>query len=217
MNRILRTLALFAAVLVLCPFIATADEDTDEWSGIWKTNYGTMLLFRIQGVYAGLVVGERNAVVSGKPAGDGLDLVLTGIGTGKREQGRLDMTSAGLSGKWGEDGFAAEKTGDLDECESGGPWAGPWKSTFGLVTIMQHGNHVFGAVSSAAKQGAFFGKLDGKTLEFSWSDNNGTRGKGVFTLAEDRTNAEGTWGKDESSSDGGVWRLRKMDPAELPR
>ncbi|HEY1817243.1 MAG TPA: hypothetical protein VGG74_33080 [Kofleriaceae bacterium] len=80
---------------------------------------------------------------------------------------------------------------------------GAYSSTWGAMTLQQSGTHVTGAY--AYHDGHIDGTLDGNTLRFAWTEDDGA-GRGELVRASDGTFV-GSWGNGNDDANGGLWRL----------
>ncbi|HEX4418454.1 MAG TPA: hypothetical protein VH165_11170 [Kofleriaceae bacterium] len=80
--------------------------------------------------------------------------------------------------------------------------SGLYASTFGAMTLIQTGVHVTG--SYAYHSGKIDGTIEGNTLRFTWSEDDGV-GRGELVLASDGE-LIGAWGSGTDDRSGGAWR-----------
>ena len=88
-------------------------------------------------------------------------------------------------------------------------WAGPdfsgsWDTNWGRIELTQRGNKVMGHYTGQYT-GIIDGTVTGSRLNFTWSQSNGQYGKGYFDISPDGATISGSWGAQESDSDGGEW------------
>jgi hypothetical protein len=88
---------------------------------------------------------------------------------------------------------------------------GTYSSTWGAMTLQQQGTHVTG--SYAYHGGTIDGTLDGNTLRFTWTEDDGS-GLGILVRASDGSWV-GSWGATDDHS-GGAWQLAPVAPGTMP-
>lgn len=77
--------------------------------------------------------------------------------------------------------------------------SGTYASTWGVMTLHQNGNHVIG--SYTFNDGQIDGTFDGTRLRFSWREEGGGAGFGVFVVRSDGQ-LDGSWGVNDDHSSG---------------
>jgi hypothetical protein len=88
---------------------------------------------------------------------------------------------------------------------SAGPsFSGSWDTNWGRIEMTQHGNKVMGHYTGQFS-GIIDGTVTGSRLNFTWSQPNGQYGKGYFDISSDGSTINGSWGVEESDSNGGSW------------
>lgn len=95
--------------------------------------------------------------------------------------------------------------------------SGSYDSTYGVVTITQRSGQIHGeypCCGGGTLDGHF---IDNATVKFHWSEPRGAgQGDGIWHLRNGKL--EGSWGRGQSDSDGGVWNLwRHRQIAQLQR
>lgn len=121
---------------------------------------------------------------------------------------KLRVDQAGnLRGEWGNRGETdASGIWLLVRIETNGDpaFSGDYTSTYGDVSLIQHGTTVTGTYPN----GTLSCTVRGTTkLECDW-DETGTNGKTTLTRTPDG-NLRGTWGNGSSDSDGGDWEMER--------
>ena len=87
--------------------------------------------------------------------------------------------------------------------------SGTYASTWGAMTLRQDGAHVTGTY--AYHGGRIDGTLDGDTLRFTWTEDDGT-GRGELVRASDGQ-LVGSWGSGDDDRNGGLWRCTPASAA----
>jgi len=82
-------------------------------------------------------------------------------------------------------------------------FSGKWESDFGLVELMQTGEHVTGTYSCC--NGNIAGRVNGPRLEFTWQDPMYGNGWGQFVMSQDRKRLDGVWGQSGQQTANGKW------------
>jgi hypothetical protein len=72
------------------------------------------------------------------------------------------------------------------------------------VKFNRNGKHVTGSYAYWLGNGKIIGTVDGNRLYFKWKEGQ-NYGKGVFKAEQSGNFFSGTWGYDESNSNGGIW------------
>ena len=85
--------------------------------------------------------------------------------------------------------------------------SGLWKTSFADLSLLQTGNNVTGTYNY--KGGKLEGTITGNRLDYSWSQDNGKKGKGFFIISEDWQTITGKYGYDNSTTSGGKWSGKK--------
>lgn len=101
----------------------------------------------------------------------------------------------------------------------GQDWAGAWQIENGTVRLWVDGLSVAGAYNNEGNRGFLTGRLseDGRTLEGHWVRGNlENKGRFSFSLSDDDQSWSGTWGLDDSASDGGTWTGTRITPTPPP-
>jgi len=77
---------------------------------------------------------------------------------------------------------------------------GTWNSTFGRLEIKQDGNTITGKFSKEENffekiTGTIEGKMNGDTMEWTWSQSDGGSGLGRWTVSPSCRTLDGKWGR----------------------
>ena len=83
-------------------------------------------------------------------------------------------------------------------------FSGDWETNWGPLHLSQNGNTVTGNYEGDYP-GTMTGTIKGNRLSFNWEGSNGEKGKGYFILSEDGNSIAGSWGSENSDSNGGEW------------
>jgi hypothetical protein len=93
-----------------------------------------------------------------------------------------------------------KKVGDFIAAPATPNFSGTWATVTGAgsnytMTLRQEGNIVNGQYTSVdgAYKGVINGNLSDRTLVYQWSQQDGQKGTGKFTLSEDGSKFEGSW------------------------
>lgn len=88
---------------------------------------------------------------------------------------------------------------------------GKYTSSYGKITITQHGKNVNGLYG---RNGALDCKVDGRKLDCKW-DEDRIHGKAELELKDDGK-IKGRWGRNSSSTNGGYWLFIPLDDDGKP-
>ncbi len=83
-------------------------------------------------------------------------------------------------------------------------FAGRYNTNWGEVILSQTGDHVTGSYSGKFT-GTITRTVKADQLHFEWKQPNDQSGHGVFALSPDGRTLAGTWGLNESETNGGDW------------
>jgi hypothetical protein len=83
-------------------------------------------------------------------------------------------------------------------------FTGRWNTNWGPMEMTQKAIQVMGHYTGQFK-GIIDGTASGRRLDFTWSQPDGEHGRGHFVLSDDGNSFDGTWGMNNSDSDGGNW------------
>lgn len=171
-------------------FKKTADGRFDaNFAGRWFTTFGPMDLQqdgdRVHGVYR---FKQQECAIDGRIEKG--RLVFHYQEPAARGEGWFVLARAGkFEGQWRQEGdprwaaWIGERGFD-----------GIWDSSFGLLRLVQEGDHVIGSYEGLG--GATVeGRVDGEQLTFRYQEPNAA-GEGEFTLAADGRAFEGQWHED---------------------
>ena len=93
-------------------------------------------------------------------------------------------------------------------------FSGNWKTNFADLTLSQSGHQVSG--SYAYKGGRLNGTVSDNRLDYTWTQQDGKKGRGYFTISADFQRIDGRYGYDEDNSSAGLWTgSRASAPADL--
>ncbi len=96
----------------------------------------------------------------------------------------------------------------------GGTWEGAWNTNYGVMTLLQTGNHVTGTYTYSG--GSIDGTAAGNTLTGTWDQKgSGTHGKFVFTLSADGNSWTGLWGYNDETPTRTNWNGTRAQPAAV--
>jgi hypothetical protein len=96
----------------------------------------------------------------------------------------------------------------------GGTWEGTWNTNFGVMTLLQTGNHVTGTYTYSG--GSIDGTAAGNTLTGTWAQKgNGAHGKFVFMLSADGNSWTGLWGSNNETPTRTNWSGKRAQPAPV--
>jgi hypothetical protein len=88
---------------------------------------------------------------------------------------------------------------------AGVSFAGKWDSTWGVMVLLQEGQHVHGTFTGY-REGGVSGDLDGDIFRFVWDQRVPRQhGHGFLQISPDGMHLEGRWGYLADDSDGGRW------------
>jgi hypothetical protein len=87
---------------------------------------------------------------------------------------------------------------------AGPSFSGSWDTNWGRIEMTQKGSKVMGHYAGQFS-GIIDGTVAGSRLNFTWSQPNGQYGKGYFDISPDGSTITGSWGIEESDSNGGSW------------
>ncbi|QOV87843.1 MORN repeat-containing protein [Humisphaera borealis] len=90
-------------------------------------------------------------------------------------------------------------------------FTGAWRTTFGDMTLTQTGADVTGSYVSAGLTGVVTGKVEGRTLTFTYKEAV-AEGEGVFDLSPDGATFTGKW-RVKGTQPWGQWEGQRVDPA----
>ena len=90
-------------------------------------------------------------------------------------------------------------------------FTGAWRTTFGDMSLKQVGADVTGSYISAGLTGEITGKIDGRTLTFTYKEPS-AEGEGVFDLSPDGSTFTGKW-RVKGTQPWGQWEGQRVDPA----
>jgi hypothetical protein len=80
---------------------------------------------------------------------------------------------------------------------------GFWKTNFADLCLLQTENKVTGSYNY--KGGKLEGNITGNRLDYSWSQEDGKKGKGYFVVTNNWQNIGGKYGYNDNSTSGGNW------------
>ncbi len=90
-------------------------------------------------------------------------------------------------------------------------FAGTWQTTFGDMVLQQDGVNVTGAYVSAGLTGQITGKVEGRTLTFTYKEP-AAAGEGSFDLSPDGASFTGRW-RVAGTQPWGEWQGQRVDAA----
>lgn len=84
--------------------------------------------------------------------------------------------------------------------------SGTWDSTYGEVRLTQQGNRIKG-VYPCCGGGTLEGRIvENRVVKFHWIEPHGAgEGEGIWHIRGGKL--EGSWGRGQSETDGGIWNL----------
>ncbi len=80
---------------------------------------------------------------------------------------------------------------------------GFWKTDFADLCLVQSGNKVSGDYKY--KGGKLEGTITSNRLDYSWSQDDGKKGKGYFIISDNWETIKGRFGYEDNSTSGGKW------------
>jgi hypothetical protein len=89
-------------------------------------------------------------------------------------------------------------------------YTGTWSTEWGPLTMTQTDNKVSGDYGGSYP-GTLKGVVKGNTLIYAWYNKNGDKGRGVFRISADGNSFTGTWGRRNSTTDGGPWNGKRVN------
>ncbi|HEX8916789.1 MAG TPA: hypothetical protein VF796_30845 [Humisphaera sp.] len=181
-----------------------------DFGGEWETTYGPMRLRQTGDAVEGTYGEGGRAKVSGT-VGPGGRLTFTYTEPNATGEGWFELRDAGRSfaGEWREKhagvwaGWAGRRTGAAAETTD---FTGLWQTTFGRVRLRQAGDAVTGTYEFNGRS-SIAGKVEGRTLTFSYLQGDGERGVGTFELSADAQSIAGKWHGEKAGQPtaGGNW------------
>jgi len=148
---------------------------------------------------------------------DGLKLTLTYEETGITGEGSFTLAPDGLSfaGQWRERGTLqwqpwSGRRITAEASETTGDFSGVWRTSFGLMRLIQKGTAVTGCYTFGG-QSEITGTTKAGVLQFSYTEPTGDKGTAEFKLAEDGATFIGTW-KVTNRKQGGAWEGTRVKP-----
>jgi hypothetical protein len=91
----------------------------------------------------------------------------------------------------------------LKESKGAKNLTGFWKTDFADLCLLQTENKVTGSYNY--KGGKLEGTITGNCLDYSWSQEDGKKGKGYFVVTNNWQNINGKYGYNDNSTSGGNW------------
>jgi hypothetical protein len=191
--------SLFALALFL-PLAAAADPPKAEakapsFVGTWETTFGPMTLAEKDGKLSGYYqTGSQKNEITGTVKDRTFTFTYTEPGVTGEGEFVLAADGASFTGKWRPEGagewgvWTGTRPKSLD-------FDGLWRGRTGPIRLTQRGDKVRGTYSWGGMAGTIEGTAKGKTLTFTYTEQNakGTTGSGTFTLADDAGSLSGTW------------------------
>ena len=86
---------------------------------------------------------------------------------------------------------------------------GFWKTDFADLCLVQSGNKVTGSYNY--KGGQLKGTIIVNRLDYSWSQEDGKKGKGYFIISDNWETIDGRYGYQDNSTSGGKWSGKRED------
>ncbi len=183
------------------------------FEGDWETSFGHMKLqvkgTSVKGSYR--LPGGRPNEIQGTV--DGLTLQFTYAEPEATGQGKFTLSADGESfdGRWRQQGVNqwfpwVGRRGEPEPID----FSGVWKTSFGLMRIIQQGKKITGCYQFAGSQSEFVGTATNEVMKFTYTEFTGEKGSGEFKLEEDNSFA-GTWKTDDGRQKG-LWEGSRMFP-----
>jgi hypothetical protein len=183
------------------------------FAGEWETTYGHMEV-KVEGETArGTYQSPGEAPNAIRGAIDRRTWTFTYTEPGVEGEGSFTLSEDGLSfsGQWREKGTSAWQ-----------PWAGQrpaaaprnfsgvWQTTFGTMRLTQKDTNVTGCYAYSG-HAEISGSVKDGVLKYTYTEPNGDKGGGEFTLGSGGESIRGTW-KSTNGRQGGGWEGTRVKP-----
>jgi hypothetical protein len=178
-----------------------------DFTGKWASTFGPMELTQsgsaVRGFY--MIGPGAKARIQGQARGGRLEFTYQEPNTSGEGWFELSADGSSFSGRWRQDGT-----------EPWGTWVGGrvgfgglWESSFGLLRLVEEGDHVRGFYEGAGSS-SIDGRLDSDRLEFTYREPKAA-GEGRFELAPDGLSFDGQW-RPEGGASWMPWQGRRLLP-----
>lgn len=200
---------LMAALLTACA-ATLGDEDTSDFSGVWTSTYGQLVLKQDGGRVTGTY--DDGGTIEGRV--DRNRLTFTYREPSARGEGWFELEPDGRSfaGKWKEDGrdtwldWTGARNEQLFHRES---FEGLWSTSFGMMRLWSQKSGIAGCYSYS-HDSEISGTMKNGRLEFRYREP-AAEGEGWFELTEDGMSFKGKW-REVDSSDWKDWTGNRILP-----